>query len=266
MTNGGDEMVEDDEAVRCICGFDEYPGPPPLDEDSKHGIKDGIEVDPILAGADAPEDLAGFFLQCDMCKVWQHGGCVGIMNEEQSPEEYFCEECRKDLHKIFTAPNGYVCAFLMLILDFSSNGSIGPPRGDVAQTWSHKAGFSQENHKFNAFVQYLTITRTTNMMQNRQRYSHYLPLHQYHSRDTSRAASFSKDGTRSPRAGSKNGRPSSSMQSAKRRSTMNSRDAAYDEGEALRRAIEASKGENSGESNDGGTVRRGKRGRSDSEE
>ncbi|RDW62307.1 FYVE zinc finger [Coleophoma cylindrospora] len=205
MTNGGDDLVEDDEAVRCICGFDEYPGPPPMDEDSKHGIKDGIEIEPVIAGADAPEDLAGFFLQCDMCKVWQHGGCVGIMNEEQSPEEYFCEECRKDLHKIFTAPNG-------------------------------------------------------------QRYSHYLPLHQYHSRNTSRAASFSKDGTRSPRAGSKNGRPSSSLQSAKRRSTMNSRDAAYDEGEALRRAIEASKGENSGESNDGGTVRRGKRGRSDSEE
>jgi hypothetical protein len=46
---------------------------------------------------------------------------------------------------------------------------------------------------------------------------------------------------------------------------MNSRDAAYDEEEQLRRAIEASKGEKSGESVDGGT-RRGKRGRSDSEE
>jgi hypothetical protein len=30
------------------------------------------------------------------------------MNEDTSPEEYFCEECRKDLHRIFTAPNGYV--------------------------------------------------------------------------------------------------------------------------------------------------------------
>ena len=43
---------------------------------------------------------------------------------------------------------------------------------------------------------------------------------------------------------------------------MNSRDAAYDEEEQLRRAIEASKGEKS-ESTDGG---RGKRARSDSEE
>lgn len=107
-SNGVEEVGEDDEAVRCICGFDEYPGPPQLvDEDTKNGVKEGIE-EPIVPPADAGEDLAGFFLQCDMCKVWQHGGCVGIMNEDTSPDEYFCEQCRKDLHKIFTAANGYV--------------------------------------------------------------------------------------------------------------------------------------------------------------
>lgn len=47
---------------------------------------------------------------------------------------------------------------------------------------------------------------------------------------------------------------------------MNSRDAAYDEEEQLRRAIEASRGGKSGESQDGSGTRRGKRGRSDSEE
>ena len=52
---------------------------------------------------------------------------------------------------------------------------------------------------------------------------------------------------------------------AKRRSTMNSRDAAYDEEEQLRRAIAASKGEKL-ESVEGGSIRRTKRGRSDSEE
>ncbi|KIN08070.1 hypothetical protein OIDMADRAFT_140540 [Oidiodendron maius Zn] len=183
---GVEEGAEDDEAVRCICGYEDYPGPPQLaDEDN------------------ATEDLAGFFLQCDVCKVWQHGGCVGIMSEDASPDEYFCDQCRKDLHKIYIAANG-------------------------------------------------------------QRYSHYLPLYQSSSRTTSRDASFSKDGTRSPR-GNKNGRPSSSLQSSKRRSTMNSRDAAYDEEEQLRRAIEASKEEKNAESVDGGT-RRGKRGRSDSED
>ncbi|CZS91798.1 related to CTI6 Cyc8-Tup1 Interacting protein [Rhynchosporium agropyri] len=205
IINGEEEVGEDDEAVRCICGFEEYPGPPQIgDEDSKAGIKEGTE-EPVITPADITEDLAGFFLQCDMCKVWQHGGCVGIMNEDTSPDEYFCEGCRKDLHKILVASNG-------------------------------------------------------------QRYSHYLPLYPTLSRTTSRAGSFSKDGTRSPR-GSKIGRPSSSLQSnAKRRSTMNSRDAAYDEAAEIQRAIEASKGEKSGESTDGGTTRRGKRGRSDSEE
>lgn len=111
-TEGTDEGVEegadDDEAVRCICGLDEYPGPPQLgEEDSKHGIREGIE-EPIITVADVTEDLAGFFLQCDVCKVWQHGGCVGIMSEDASPDEYFCEQCRKDLHKIYTAVNGYV--------------------------------------------------------------------------------------------------------------------------------------------------------------
>ncbi|OWP00477.1 hypothetical protein B2J93_333 [Marssonina coronariae] len=106
VINGTEEVGEDDEAVRCICGFDEYPGPPQIAvEDSKAGIKEGSE-ELAITPADFTEDLAGFFLQCDMCKVWQHGGCVGIMNEDTSPEEFFCENCRKDLHKIFTASNG----------------------------------------------------------------------------------------------------------------------------------------------------------------
>ncbi|ELR04893.1 hypothetical protein GMDG_00152 [Pseudogymnoascus destructans 20631-21] len=219
MPNGISEPVgEDDEAVRCICGSDDYPGPPQISDEDKKGIKEVVEPD-LITPEDYTEDLAGFFLQCDMCKVWQHGGCVGIKNEDMSPDEYFCELCRSDLHKVFTASNG-------------------------------------------------------------QKYSHYLPLyqhqHQHHqttlSRSTSRAsraASFSKDGTRSPRAGSKNGRPtSSSMMSAnqKRRSTMNSRDAAYDEEEQLRRAIEASKGEKSESTDGGGGGTSRKRGRSDSEE
>ncbi|KAG9242275.1 hypothetical protein BJ878DRAFT_482166 [Calycina marina] len=203
VANGTEEVEEDDGTVRCICALDEYPGPPQLDEENGHGVKKGIE-EPLINPVDSTEDLAGFFLQCDVCKVWQHGGCVGIMNEKESPEEYFCEQCRKDLHRIYTAPNG-------------------------------------------------------------QRYSHYLPLYESRSRATSRGASFPKDGTRSPR-GSKNGRLSSSAQSAKRRSTMNSRDAAYDEEEELRRAIEASKGQKSEEGTEGSGSGRGKRGRSDSEE
>jgi len=141
LEEGAEDAAEDDEAVRCICGLDEYPGPPELnDEDNKHAVRDGIE-EPVITVADVTEDLAGFFLQCDVCKVWQHGGCVGIMNEGQSPDEYFCEECRKDLHKIFTAPNGYVILQLLKKVKFfvKSSRPVAPTRergaDQVSQGW-----------------------------------------------------------------------------------------------------------------------------------
>lgn len=112
MASSENEMQDDDESVRCICGFDEYPGPPVLKDDTKNPSKDAADIDPFLA-ADVPDEVAGFFLQCDVCKVWQHGGCVGILNAASSPDEYFCEECRKDLHKISTASNGYVSSQLV---------------------------------------------------------------------------------------------------------------------------------------------------------
>ncbi|TQS36633.1 hypothetical protein Golomagni_02910 [Golovinomyces magnicellulatus] len=199
--NKSDYAGEDDEAVRCICGLDEYPGPPKLEEENKSRAQESVQ-DPLIFVTDAAEHLAGFFLQCDVCKVWQHGGCVGIKNEGSSPEEYFCERCRKDLHKIFTASNG-------------------------------------------------------------QRYSHYLPLHQNVARIGSRSNLLSKEEIKSP-SGVKSGRLSS-LQSAnaKRRSTMNSRDAAYDEEEQISKAIEASKDVKNIENNYVNS-RRGKRSRSDS--
>ncbi|KAI6783055.1 Histone deacetylase complex subunit-like protein [Emericellopsis cladophorae] len=190
--NGQDE---EDEAVRCICDSEDYPGRPPVD---------GPDAD-FFAAIELTEDVTGFFVQCDICKVWQHGACVGIFSAEASPDEYFCEQCRNDLHKINTAING-------------------------------------------------------------QKYSKYLPLHRPPpaSQPTSRATSVSRDRGQSPKGSKeKNGRPTSSQLAAKRRSTMNSRDAAYDD-DQLRRAIEASRENNSVDGD--GPLRRTKRGRSDSEE
>jgi hypothetical protein len=102
---GTEDIQEDDEAVRCVCGFDEYPGPPPVDDDPRHPNKDSSDYEGLIA-REVTDDLAGLFVQCDNCKVWQHGACVGIMTAESSPDEYYCEECRKDLHRIYTAKNG----------------------------------------------------------------------------------------------------------------------------------------------------------------
>lgn len=93
-----DEMAEEDEVTRCLCGFQEYPGPP-----SDAGKSASALSDPDAQG----DDLGGLFIQCDICKVWQHGGCVGIMEEAASPDEYFCEGCRKDLHKVMTSAKGW---------------------------------------------------------------------------------------------------------------------------------------------------------------
>jgi hypothetical protein len=100
--NGEQEIAYDDnEAVRCICGLDDYPGAPQTSDQDKNTHPD-LE---FITSEDVTEDLAGFFLQCDICKVWQHGGCVGIKNENICPDEYFCERCRKDRHRIFKAIN-----------------------------------------------------------------------------------------------------------------------------------------------------------------
>ncbi|KAI2619627.1 hypothetical protein GGR54DRAFT_121067 [Hypoxylon sp. NC1633] len=206
MVPAGDEIQEDDESVRCICGHDEYPGPPPLpyDDDSKHTPKDSIDHERIFT-LEVTEDLAGFYVQCEFCNTWQHGACVGFAEESNLEDvQYFCEKCRKDLHKIFTARNG-------------------------------------------------------------QKYSVFLPI-QRPSRAASRATSMAKDGAQSPKGTSiKSSRSSAAAHTSKRRSTMNSRDAAYDEEEQLRRAIEASKEDAIPEVPEP-APRRPKRGRDDSEE
>ena len=84
----------DDEVTRCVCGLQDYPGPPSTDDC------------PTIADPSQAEDAGGLFIQCDKCHVWQHGGCVGIMDETKSPENYFCELCEKKLHNVLTDPKG----------------------------------------------------------------------------------------------------------------------------------------------------------------
>ena len=101
-----EEIAEEEEITRCVCGQQDYPGPPSDTSKSKDGQLPSVSASDI-----ANDEAGGLFIQCDICKVWQHGGCVGIMDEAASPDEYFCEECRKDLHKLMTSPKGYVLLF-----------------------------------------------------------------------------------------------------------------------------------------------------------
>lgn len=82
-----DEVNEIEEITRCICGSDDLFIPK-----NSHGEFDN--VDP------------GFFIQCETCSVWQHGYCVGIKDEENAPEKYWCEQCKPENHTLFTDKYG----------------------------------------------------------------------------------------------------------------------------------------------------------------
>ncbi|KAI9890814.1 MAG: hypothetical protein M1814_003598 [Vezdaea aestivalis] len=206
-----DEELEDaeEEVTRCICGNLDYPGPPvpvaiPVESVDARPGPNADPDDSLATTEPLPEEAGSLFIQCDTCKVWQHGGCVGIMDETISPDEYYCEECRKDLHRLAVGMNG-------------------------------------------------------------QRYSKYLPV-TGSSEKTSRLSSPSND-TDQKSSKDKASRAAALAQLTKRRSTMNSRDAAYDEEELLRRAIEESKTlDPTGSINGDMLTRRAKRARSDSED
>jgi hypothetical protein len=110
---GGDGLEED--VTRCICGHADYPGPPASTRDfarrrtSKAGSKDGSgPLDDANTSDTLSDDVGNFFIQCDNCHVWQHGGCVGLTDESMSPEFYYCEECKPEFHKIMRVSTGYV--------------------------------------------------------------------------------------------------------------------------------------------------------------
>ncbi|KAE8147883.1 hypothetical protein BDV25DRAFT_159394 [Aspergillus avenaceus] len=205
--DGEEDEEEEEEITRCLCGQQEYPGLPPSRREilvGRNGVHSRAKDEPAFNfTADSSDlmsdDIGSMFIQCDQCKVWQHGGCVGIMDEAMSPDEYFCEECRKDLHKI----------------NYETNG--------------------------NSSSQYLPVA----------------PPLSASSRESSRDNSKRSKDSKQRQNESATGNP-------KRRSTMNSRDAAYDEEEQLRRAIEESKEEVKPASEEV-AARRGKRSRSDSE-
>jgi PHD-finger len=101
-----DEIIEDEETTRCLCGNQDYPGPP-VDASGRSRTQPTAATTGTAIDPDAQADEAGgLFIQCDSCKVWQHGGCVGIMDEAASPENYFCEECKPEYHQVLKSITG----------------------------------------------------------------------------------------------------------------------------------------------------------------
>ncbi|KAL8954169.1 MAG: hypothetical protein Q9222_000053 [Ikaeria aurantiellina] len=197
------DLEEEDEITRCVCGQQEYPGLSTIVNDpTKLALKNSSDPSDAASSVTVQEDAGGMFIQCDICKVWQHGGCVGIMDEDMSREEYFCEQCRKDLHTISISATG-------------------------------------------------------------QKRSIYLPVQEPSSPQPSPSPGPLEEHSNKPKEG-RSSRLNAESIAGKRRSTMNSRDAAYDEAEQLRRAIEESKKEGGPGTNT--SPRKGKRSREDSDQ
>ncbi|KAL8951322.1 MAG: hypothetical protein Q9222_002687 [Ikaeria aurantiellina] len=65
------EEDEEDAIIRCICGY--------------------VEED---------EDDDRKMIVCDSCEAWQHNECMEqSLDDNELPEQYFCEQCRPDLHR-----------------------------------------------------------------------------------------------------------------------------------------------------------------------
>lgn len=84
-------LYEQGERTRCICGQTDYSEP--LDFPG-----------PLNKGTLVHAD--NLFVQCDTCRVWQHGSCVGIFSKAAVLDDYFCELCRSDLHVLATTYDG----------------------------------------------------------------------------------------------------------------------------------------------------------------
>ncbi|KAK4937492.1 hypothetical protein LTR28_009814 [Elasticomyces elasticus] len=93
----GEGSEGEEELTRCICGQQEYPGLPQPFADSGHRKPSSASLTDPDTQSDDPGCL---FIQCDGCRVWQHGGCVGIMDVKMCPDKYYCELCDKEKHQL----------------------------------------------------------------------------------------------------------------------------------------------------------------------
>ncbi|CAK5265740.1 unnamed protein product [Mycena citricolor] len=75
----------------------------PMD-DSVDGVQGAAEeedngVTRCICGREDDPDAGEFMVQCETCKVWQHGLCMGYDSEAQlHDDDYYCEQCRPDFH------------------------------------------------------------------------------------------------------------------------------------------------------------------------
>ena len=89
----GQEEEEEAGITRCVC---DGAGARPSHSSRKRGRS---QLSPLNSGPDDDGDAAEFMIQCEICKVWQHGPCMGFATEDDIPQgDYYCEQCKPEDH------------------------------------------------------------------------------------------------------------------------------------------------------------------------
>ncbi|ODO10039.1 hypothetical protein I350_02264 [Cryptococcus amylolentus CBS 6273] len=210
------------------------------------------------------EDIDVMMIQCDQCNVWQHGECMGIWGDDEAPDEYFCEECKPERHQALkkwlrsrgrnTAP--FIPPSPEKLEQLHSNRDPFPP--SQSKRWSEPPVIeapppppiskSARSHHKKDKEPLPSPVETADSRRTRGRQSTV--------REKPPSTSYKKEGRRSRKSlgaeesddDDSSPQPSNSGAPAKKRSTMNSRDAAYEE--AVKAALEASKREMEGQEGD----------------
>lgn len=210
-----DHEDEPAEVTRCICGHEE------LQLNNIHNKS----VDP------------DFFIQCDNCYVWQHGFCVGILNDEEAPEGYFCERCRPDYHVIVVRPSGKTSKYSPQ--DYSADENDASETKQPSQALPPKKSKSPDTAKSaeSATTDDPVTSTTADTAATSPGHDHY----PHPTSSTSPGPPSTANGSHARRSHTPESKESVSTAEARRerrRLTLNSRDAAYEE--TLRRVLEES--------------------------
>ncbi|BGP40927.1 Histone deacetylase complex subunit [Rhodotorula kratochvilovae] len=191
----GAELAEED-----MLEAQEGDGAQDEDDDDEGEEGDG-GVTRCVCGEDNEEMASGLMIQCDTCKCWQHGPCVGLWDEKECPNRYFCELCKPNLH----GPGG--------LLRKVNRKSSAPARGR-----SPSAGLSSSSKHAAPSSSHAPAPAHTHA----HAHAHNKPRE---SADAALVHAF-LDHAAGGAATGPGGEP-------KKRSTMNSRDATYDDAIAL---------------------------------
>ena len=90
-----EEEEDENEVTRCICGNDELTNDL-INKELASFLKKQYKIDIDQ----------GLFILCENCSVWQHGYCVGLFENNDVPDKYWCELCKPELH-ILVRYDGY---------------------------------------------------------------------------------------------------------------------------------------------------------------